>query len=146
MKKKDQIVLNISKNSKNIIEMIDNEKFLGLNNPETSRTDLFLFAMALGLETDITTPLLNKEGLSRTSYLTIKDEALLYSTFINKMENKNNLEECTEKNKVFELAEEYANTGFELIKNMMDTKSEQINMLEMIKELDDKYDEIYKEE
>ena len=102
--------------------------------------------MALGLETYITTPLLNKEGLSRTSYLTIKDEALLYSTFINKMENKNNLEECTEKNKVFELAEEYANTGFELIKNMMDTKSEQINMLEMIKELDDKYDEIYKEE
>ena len=82
MKKKDQIVLNISKNSKNIIEMIDNEKFLGLNNPETSRTDLFLFAMALGLETDITTPLLNKEGLIRTSYLTIKDEALLYSTFI----------------------------------------------------------------
>lgn len=141
MKKKDQLVLNISKDAKEIIDKIDKERFLGLNNPETSRTDLFLFAMALGLETDTKIPLSNKEGLTRTSYL-IKDEALLYSVFIDKMGDKNNLEECTEKNKVFELAEEYANTGFDLIKNMMDTKSEQINMLEMIEELDNKYNEI----
>lgn len=141
MKKKDQLVLNISKDAKEIIDKIDKERFLGLNNPETSRTDLFLFAMALGLETDTKIPLSNKEGLTRTSYL-IKDEALLYSVFIDKMVDKNNLEECTEKNKVFELAEEYANTGFDLIKNMMDTKSEQINMLEMIEELDNKYNEI----
>lgn len=142
MKKKDQLVLNISKDAKEIIDKIDKERFLGLNNPETSRTDLFLFAMALGLETDTKIPLSNKEGLTRTSYL-IKDEALLYSVFIDKMGDKNNLEECTEKNKVFELAEEYANTGFDLIKNMMDTKSEQINMLEMIEELDNKYNEIF---
>lgn len=141
MKKKDQLVLNISKDAKEIIDKIDKERFLGLNNPETSRTDLFLFAMALGLETDTKIPLSNKEGLTRTSYL-IKDEALLYSVFIDKMVDKNNLEECTEKNKVFELAEEYANTGFDLIKNMMDTKLEQINMLEMIEELDNKYNEI----
>ena len=75
MKKKDQLVLNISKDAKEIIDKIDKERFLGLNNPETSRTDLFLFAMALGLETDTKIPLSNKEGLTRTSYL-IKDEAL----------------------------------------------------------------------
>lgn len=142
LKKKEPSVLNISGDAKKIIERIDKEKFLGLNNSETSRTDLFLFAMALGLETGIQMPLTNKESLTRSSYL-IKEQALLYSAFINKIEDKNDIEECTNKNKVFEMAEKYANTGFDLIKTMMDTKPEQTNMLEMIVELDEKYEEIF---
>lgn len=142
IKKKDPSVLNISGDAKKVIERIDKEKFLGLDNSETSRTDLFLFAMALGLETGIQMPLTNKEGLTRSSYL-IKEEALLYSAFIGKIEDKDSIEECTHKNKVFEMAEKYANTGFDLIKTMMDTKSEHTNMLEMILELDNKYEEYF---
>lgn len=142
IKKKDPSVLNISHNAKKIIGKIDNENFLGLGLTSTSRPKLFLFAASLGLEVDTPTPLKKKESLVRWDYL-IGEESLLYSAFINKLEDKDNLEECTEKSKIYELIEQYANTGFDLIEDMMNTKSEQINMLKMIEELDNKYNEIF---
>lgn len=141
-KKKNPLMLYVTSAAKKIVDKIDAEQFLGLQNTETSRTELFIFAMALGLEIDTATNLDNKESLTRASYL-VKEESLLYSAFINSLEDKSNLDECVDKKTVFELAERYANTGFGLIEAMMETKSEQINMLEMIEELDEKYKEYF---
>ena len=49
IKKPDR--LNISKNAKEIIDSIDSTNYFSLGDKTTSRSELFLFAMALGIDT-----------------------------------------------------------------------------------------------
>ena len=72
-----------------------------------------------------------------------KDEALFYSSFINNIKDEENLEECVSKNQVFSQIEKYANTGFNLLKGMMESKNEEAAIFERIKILDEKYEECF---
>lgn len=136
-------VLYISSEAKEIINQIDENNYLGLSNSEISRLELFTFAMALGMDVDIKKDISKKESLIRASYLEGQDEeALLLSLFINNIDDKNNLEDCIKKDKIYDLAQKYANQGFDIINSMMCTKPDSIKVLEMIKDLDERYREI----
>ena len=144
-KSKDPLMLYVTEETKKLIEKIELNGFLNLNNKNTSRTELFIFASALGLEVDIKTKLDNKDSLTRTTYLETKDEAMLYSSFINNIKDEEDLEKCVSKSAVFSESEEYANTGFNLIKGTMESKNEETAIFERIKILDDKYEECFKD-
>lgn len=142
-KSKDPSTLYVTKEAKKLIDKIDENGFLGLNISNTNRTELFIFASALGLEVDMQTKLDIKDSLIRSSYLETKDEALFYSSFINNIKDEENLEECVSKNQVFSQIEKYANTGFNLLKGMMESKNEEAAIFERIKILDEKYEECF---
>lgn len=142
-KNKTPLMLYVTKETKKLIDKIDLNDFLGLSNQNTSRTELFMFASALGLEVDMQTNLDSKDSLIRVNYLQTKDEALIYSSFINNIQDEENLEECVLKSEVFSQIEKYANTGFNLLQGMMESKNEEFAIFERIKELDQKYEECF---
>ena len=135
-KKKEPLMLYVTKETKNLIDKIDKTNFCGLGNHDTTRTELFLFAAALGLEVSTQMSLQNKESLIRSTYLSTNDESLLYSSFIGHLNDGDDLESCISKNEVFSQIEEYANTGFTLLRGIMESKSEESALLERIKILD----------
>ena len=125
---------------KKIVNKIDEIKYLNLHNGggkdvSTSRIDLFLFAMALGMDT-IPTEVKHQESFIREEYIKTKHDAFFYSAFIYRMKDKSNLDCIVNKDKVYKLAQEYANTGFDVIDNMMNSKPSSVAELELIKELD----------
>lgn len=138
----------IGMDQKEIVKKIDRSKFLGLNNNgnntlSTSRSDLFLFAMALGLET-VKSEIKQKDTLVRAQYITPRHEALLYAAFINELDYKNNLDCILDIDAIIDNAQKYANTGFNLIADMME-KSENVIVYELLNELDEKYEMIINE-
>ena len=72
------------------IKELDNSKYFLLNmSNETSRTDLFNFALALGLKENVRTPLETSKGLIRTSNEDVKPYFFIYkSIYFDKTESK----------------------------------------------------------
>lgn len=131
-------ILNCSADAKKTIEKIDSSHLLSLDIKNCSRTDLFLFAMALGIESGIETALSKPETLVRGEYINTRNEAYLYSVFIGDMENTDNLDQLNDVKNVYSKAQKYANTGFKLIDSYFE-KAEEIVRLELLKELDEEY-------
>ena len=102
---------------------------------------LFLFAMALGIESGIETDLSKPETLVRGEYINTKNEAFLYSAFIGDMDDTEDLEQLNNVGSIYSKAQKYANTGFKLINNYFE-KAEEIVRLELLQELDEAYDSI----
>ena len=67
--------INVTKeNIEGIIKDLDDSKYFLLDNTDTSRADLFNFALALGLKDGHPTPLSSSVGFIRTSYI----ESIIY--------------------------------------------------------------------
>lgn len=145
MSEKAVKILNCSGDAKRTIERIDATRLLNLDNKNCSRMDLFLFALALGVESGIETDLVKTDTLVRGEYINTKNEAFLYSTFIAELPSDRNMQEIENINKVYGKAQRYANTGFKLIEGMFE-KSEETVRLELLKELDDMYKSITDEQ
>ncbi|MGN8633065.1 hypothetical protein ACTNEW_16165 [Blautia sp. HCP3S3_G3] len=137
-------ILNCSGDAKKTIEKIDSSHLLSLDTKNCSRMDLFLFAMALGIESGIETDLSKPETLVRGEYINTKNEAFLYSTFIGDMEDTNDLDQLNDVGNIYSKAQKYANTGFKLIDDYFE-KAEEIVRLELLQELDDAYAAIINE-
>ena len=103
--------------------------------------ELFLFAMALGIECGIESDLTKTETLVRGEYINTKNEAYLYSTYIGDMDNTDDLDVLNNVGKVYSKAQKYANTGFKLINGYFE-KAEEVVRLELLKELDEAYKNI----
>lgn len=118
--------INIEKSANNgVVKDIDKSDFLGLGNSSTSRGDLFLFATALGLSEGRRKPLANKESFVRTSY--VEKEFPLYRCLLFKDSIQNNLDNIDliqEMDNSFNIAEEYANVGFEKLKEILSQKTD----------------------
>ncbi len=132
---------------KKIVAKIDEKHFLDLQlgggkATSTPRIELFLFAMALGLDT-VPTEVKQPDTFVRDEYVKNKHDAFLYAVFIHDLDDKNDLDCVAQKEQVYKLAQNYANTGFDLIGDMMDNKIESVVELELIKELDEKYMEYF---
>ena len=134
-------ILNCSGDAKKTIERIDETHILSLDTKNCSRMDLFLFAMALGIESGIETDLSKSETLVRVEYINTKNEAYLYAAFIGDMDNTDNLEQLNNVGNIYSKAQKYANTGFKLINNYFE-KAEEIVRLELLQELDEAYNSI----
>lgn len=103
-----------------IIKELDNSKYylLNLSNESASRTDLFNFALALGLKDGEPTPLVSSKGLIRTSNENVKPYFFMYkSIYFDKVLSKDDskIDEITDIDAALNLVEQYANTGFDIL-------------------------------
>ena len=91
---------------------------LNLSNESASRTDLFNFALALGLKDGEPTPLVSSKGLIRTSNEDVKPYFFMYkSIYFDKVLSKDDskIDEITDIDAALNLVEQYANTGFDIL-------------------------------
>lgn len=135
--------LSISKKvDKEIIPSIDNNKLLGLDKSASERIDLFLFAMALGIKSDIKKELDQKVGVIRAESMKPFHMSMIFSVLVDDLRNRNEIEKIGDQDEAFTVAQEYANAGFEEIQNMLG-KNEETLMWQIINILDEKYDELF---
>lgn len=121
----------------NIVPRIDERKFLGLGKGKidggegvTSRSELFLFAMAIGVTEGVRTPLKTAKGfILDTSFPGTGDfygignaMSLVFSLALSELrkENKADLVHDLEVSRT--IAQEYANTGFYMIEKWLNDK------------------------
>jgi hypothetical protein len=145
MKAPDRIYTTIK--VKDLTNAIDNAPYFGLERTSISRSELFLFAMALGSEA-IPTKLdsINSGGLVLEKSIDSRTKALMYALYIEHMPQKNNLDSITNKGEVYNQAQEYANTGFEIIEGYMQQKKDQDLIWDLLVELDEQYEKEFPEE
>lgn len=116
----DAYRVNYSTRAKDIIDKADLNNFFDLK--AIYRSDLFLFAMALGMTKGPT--LIQKNypgGLFREASLDPKTRAIMYALFIDHFNiSEDDLDKISNKKEVFETAERYANTGFEVLGEVLE--------------------------
>jgi len=140
--------LNYSTKAKQLIEKIDDVDYMGLSKG-TTRTELFLFAMSLGIESKTKTEVINpySGGLVLDKSIDGKTRASMYSQFLSSLHNpENEIDEIANKTLVYKMAEQYANTGFEIIADYFDKKAPDVIVWDLFIELDKQYEEIKKAE
>lgn len=133
--------INITQSAKKTIEKIDESNYLGLGKQSISRSELFLFAMALGVDTS-PTKLDNVNGLILEKSFGGQMQALLYALFIDKKTNEGTLDLITDKELVYNLAQEYANTGFDILDDYIQKKKDEDLIWDLIDELDKQYNDL----
>ena len=130
--------LYIGKNTKELIARIDELKYFGLHNSATSRTELFSFAMAIGIEA-VPTTLQGAESFVREETIDPTTKALIYAFYIKNELSNGNLDAIEETSTVFSIAQKYANTGFGILETYVNSKKEMDLVWELFTELDDQY-------
>jgi hypothetical protein len=130
-----------------LIKKIDSENYLGLGTADSQRIDLFLFAMAIGLAEGRRTPLKTSHGFILETAVKPRQLSMMNSVLVNELRKTNEEEKITDKEMLFKVAEEYANTGFQIIQNdwMKNDQDAEERALTLLNILDDKYDELFGE-
>lgn len=115
---------------------IKKENFLNMANVKNK--DIFLFALALGIDTPNELDG-KKEGLLLDKDLDMFDESLVYGAAIPYLEDLNDL---ADKNKVYDFIERCANQGFSYISDSIDNSSFEHIDKNLLLELNDKYQKV----
>lgn len=141
-------VLNISKKVKeDLIPAIERSEFFRLNLQNCNRHDLFNFALALGYKRGYQTDLNSRDSLIRSE--AVGNNRYMYdSVFFSEMiEDKlNSIDMITNENEVFSVVEQYANTGFSVIKDKMNSNVKDEDFLfELIADMDVMFKEFRKD-
>lgn len=139
--------LEYSVKANQLIEKLDDENYMGLGTKSITRSALFLFAMALGVETKSPTELKNKYsgGLVLDKSIDGKTQASMYANFITSLKDpENELDSVASKADVYKMAEQYANTGFEIIADYVENKKPDDLVWDLFLELDKQYEDIKK--
>lgn len=134
--------INITKRAKNVVDKIDQSKYLSLEFPSTTRSELFILAMAIGIDT-VPAKLenINPGGFILESSIDSTTRALMYAYFISRLPNVGMLDNVTDKEYVYNTAQEYANTGFEIIDDYINNKKDNELIWDLLAELDNQYRE-----
>lgn len=134
-----------------IIDVLDKSKFFLLSKDLSSRIDLFNFALALGLRKGYPTKLATSKGLIRTAYDDVQAYLYMYkSVYFEKVILEEGCEiDCISNiDAALELVEEYANTGFNELKQMKEMYSDNIlfmkKLLTLIEDMMLQYQSIFK--
>lgn len=133
--------LNISvKNKNSVLKQIDSQDYLGLE--ECSRLELYSFMVALGYNSGYTSEFEGpKDSLVREEY--VKDNNITHAfSALYFCENKEHIEDIANKDKVYPLADKYANTGFSVISDYMKEYSQHALAMKLMAEMDEMYDNI----
>jgi hypothetical protein len=133
-----------------VVPEIDKTKLLGLDKSNVDRIELFLFAMAIGVKQGLRTPLLASHGFILESSILSNDIAMseIYSVMVNEMRKRNEEEKIGDKDEAFLVAQEYANTGFQVISEWLSNlkkKDSEAIMWDLLEEMDTKYTELFQE-
>jgi uncharacterized protein YozE (UPF0346 family) len=140
--------LNYSTKSKQLLEKIDEINYMGLGLKKITRSELFLFAMSLGVESKTRTDIINPYtgGLILEKSIDGKTHALMYSQFIVSLKDpENELDKIADKEYVYKMAEQYANAGFEIIADYLENNKPDILVWTLFSELDQQYDNVVKD-
>lgn len=140
-----KVALNIAKAySEGFVADIERTKYFQLHKNAAPRADLFKFAIAIGIMEEKAPTSLSTIGavdsFVRTEYMT-NCEALLSCLFFDQ-ELKNNVElidNICNRDEVYTLAEQYANTGFGVLKEYINTIDEELLFYKLIGYMDNKY-------
>lgn len=138
--------LSIDKCHLDIINEFDKHDILNLKSMG-DRSDIYMLAFSLGVHKGIRTPSKVKHGLILESVAKGKDAMMsyIYSTAIDDLRKDNTENLITDTNIVYTIAEEYANTGFEVIKTLIPDFSkynEDDFVFSLIDLIDETYDSI----
>ena len=90
-------------------------KILGTDNNKIGHKEQFLIALSLGFKLGHTTELKKPKDFFRSDYLTEEDESIIYAIAINHFKDIKNIESVSD---IFTLAEEYANSGIQIVKDL----------------------------
>ncbi|WP_294532048.1 hypothetical protein [uncultured Bacteroides sp.] len=143
-----KIILNIAKAyDEGFIENLERTKYFQLHKNATTRAELYCFALALcEMEKKEPTPI-NSVGPVKTfvrAEFLENCEPLLSSLYYDK-ELKNNpelIDEICNRENVYCLAEKYANTGFGILQNYIESMDEETLFYKLIGYMDKQYDSI----
>lgn len=132
-----------------IIKELDKTNYFNLGNDSSSRTDLFHFALALGLKKDEPTVLSSINGFIRTSTEDLKPFIFVYkSIYYDKVlsPNNENIDKITDIDAALDIVEQYANTGFDILSKMRSEYTDDVHFAKKIlNEIDKIYEDFFKE-
>lgn len=126
---------------KNKIEFIrginKNNEYLKFDNQK----ELFIYAMALGANcpTNFTG---NREALFHEKDMNYEDKAIIYSVVLSELDK---IEELTDKERVYNIVQNMANTGFSFIKEELENNSFENLTMKLLIKLDEKFEKIKQE-
>lgn len=130
MSEQDRLYIDGSK-SEFVRDINKSNQYLKFDNQK----DLFIYAMTLGL--DCPSAFAGKrDGLFLKKDMNYEDEALIYSIVYQELDK---LEELTDKEKVYSIAQNMANTGFLIMKQKIEDNSFDNLTIKLLVELDEKY-------
>ena len=131
--------INVTKKTRELVNRIDESKFFCLHDSIVSRSELFAFAMAIGADT-VPTKLENlyPGGLVLEKSIDSRTISLMYALFIGNLSG-GDIDEISKKDAVYSMAQEYANTGFEVIEDYMDRKKDIDLLWDLLEELDSQF-------
>jgi hypothetical protein len=132
--------LNISvKNKNGILRKIDDECYLGLD--DCTRLELYSFMVALGFASGYPSDFDGaKDSLVREEYTKNNNICYAFSAlYFN--EHKDKVEEIADTDKVFALADKYANTGFSVMSDYINEYSQNALAMKLLSEMDEMYEE-----
>lgn len=142
----DRLSIDKSVNEK-IIPKIDESGILGLDKSTSDRIELFMFAMALGIHENKRTPLQTKHGFILETSIKAFEGAMssIYSLLVDELRKTNEEDHIDDKDRAFKIAEEYANTGFNIINAWMNSaKDDETLQFTLIEQMDLKFENIQK--
>ncbi|MGN1090098.1 MAG: hypothetical protein ACI4Q6_06810 [Huintestinicola sp.] len=133
--------LSIGTQYKDLIEDFDRVDLLNMKT-NGERADIFMITLALGVNKGERTPSKAKLGFILESVARGKDSLMsyIYSVAVDELRKSGQENQITDTNVVYGIAEEYANTGFEIIKQMIpnfDKYDEEEFMFAMIEMMDE---------
>lgn len=134
--------LYVSTKAKELVDHLDSLDYFGLGKASINRSELFLFAMALGAETCMETQVVNpySGGLILDKSIDSKTRSIIYAQCLASLSNPDKeLDSITDKSRVYKMAEQYANTGFEIIEDYVEKKKASDLVFDLFLELDDQY-------
>lgn len=141
---KNPVHIFIGAEQREIVKKIDEGNFLGLDK-NTPRIDLFMFALALGIEGKIPSEIKKPDSFIRDEYVKPKHDALLYAVFFSETDDKDDLDAFLNKDAVYKLAQNYAIRGFDEIGLLMETKNPNSIESKYIQEMDEAYNKIFEQ-
>ncbi|NTW21715.1 MAG: hypothetical protein HGA42_20060, partial [Nostocales cyanobacterium W4_Combined_metabat2_030] len=108
--------LYITAKNRAVVEKIDEDAYFGLGKNMISRSELFLFAMALGYEVGTKMEFKDSasEGLVLDKSVDSTTKSLIYAQFIAGITDED-LDKISRKDIVYGQAEQYANTRFSIL-------------------------------
>lgn len=146
-----KVALNVAKAyNEGFIADIEKTKYFQLHKNSATRADLYNFAIAIGImegkEPTSPSTVGAVESFVRTEYLT-NYEALLSCLYYDRelKDNTDLIDNICNRDEVYALAEQYANTGFGVLKNYTENLDEETLYYKLISYMDKKYDEIKNE-
>lgn len=143
-----KVTLNIAKAyNEGFISDIENTKYFQLHKNASTRADLYLFAIALGMmegdEPTLPSTVGAVDSFVRTEYLANYD-ALLSCLYFEKelKDNTDLIDNICNRDEVYAMAERYANAGFGVLKDYTENLDEETLYYKFISYMDKKYEEI----